>query len=118
MASPTAQAAAARTRRAIMIGEQIRRLRRERGLSQAELARKAHTSQAAIARLELGDVDPKISTLDRVCEALGADLLIALQGPATASAQRAGAVADGSPRPTYSTTVAAKRRRPRSGSRK
>jgi transcriptional regulator with XRE-family HTH domain len=68
-------------RRSIELGEQVRRLRRARGWSQEELATRAHTSQAAIARLELGDVDPKVSTLERLSTALGADLVISLRAP-------------------------------------
>ncbi len=41
------------------------------GISQRELARRAGTSQPAIARLERGEVDPKLSTLERFAAAIG-----------------------------------------------
>ena len=62
--------------RAIALGEQVRRLREQQGLSQAELARRMGTRQPAIARLEAGGVDPTIETLERVSRALGVDLIV------------------------------------------
>lgn len=41
------------------------------GLSQAELARAARTSEATIARYESGDVDPRVETLKRLVLACG-----------------------------------------------
>lgn len=41
------------------------------GWSQAELARRAETSQPYIARLELGKVDPQISTARKIAKVLG-----------------------------------------------
>ena len=55
----------------------IRRLakeRRRRGLTQAEVARRMKTSQPAVARLEAGEVDPKISTVARYAGVLGRHL--------------------------------------------
>lgn len=49
-------------------------LRLQKGWSQAELARRANTSQPYIARLELGQVDPQISTVKKLARALGAPL--------------------------------------------
>lgn len=54
----------------------ISALRSQIGLSQAELAARVGTSQPAIARLESGDTNPTIATLQRVCEALGHELVI------------------------------------------
>lgn len=53
------------------IGTVIRALRRERGLSQAEVARAAGTSQPAIARLEAGRSSPSIATIERILAAMG-----------------------------------------------
>lgn len=50
---------------------QIARLRIERGLTQAELAKAVGTRQSGIARLENGKHDPRLSTLRRVAAALG-----------------------------------------------
>ncbi len=41
------------------------------GLSQAQLARRANTTQAAISRIERGDVSPTFTTLKSVLDALG-----------------------------------------------
>ncbi|MGD9892533.1 MAG: helix-turn-helix domain-containing protein [Dehalococcoidia bacterium] len=72
---------------AFELGEQVRRLREARGMSQQELARRAGTSQPAIARLEAGGVDPRLETLHRLGRALDADLVLRFQpreAPATA----------------------------------
>jgi len=69
-------------RRAFELGQQVRALRIARGLTQAQLARMAGTSQAAIARLEAGGVDPRLQTLARLGEALGAELIVRFQTPA------------------------------------
>lgn len=45
--------------------------REERGLSQELVAARMGTSQPAIARLESGEVDAKLSTLERFAAALG-----------------------------------------------
>jgi DNA-binding XRE family transcriptional regulator len=43
----------------------------EMGLSQKIVAAKMGTTQPALARLERGEIDPKLSTLERYAEALG-----------------------------------------------
>jgi predicted transcriptional regulator len=48
--------------------------RRELGLSQAEVAARMATTQSAVARLEAGSVDAKLSTLRRYAAALGGSL--------------------------------------------
>jgi transcriptional regulator with XRE-family HTH domain len=45
--------------------------RKERGLSQTEIAAQMGTSQSAVARLERGDIDVRLSTLERYAAALG-----------------------------------------------
>ena len=54
-------------------------LRLSKGLTQEELAKKLHTKQASIARLESGSSLPSLSTIKRVAEALDAELDIALR---------------------------------------
>lgn len=44
--------------------------RKECGLSQTEIAAQMGTSQSAVARLERGDVDARLSTLERYAAAL------------------------------------------------
>jgi ribosome-binding protein aMBF1 (putative translation factor) len=48
----------------------LAQLRLKKGWSQLELAQKASTSQSYVARLEQGKVDPQISTVRRIAEAL------------------------------------------------
>ena len=52
--------------------EDLKRRRIELGLTQSELARRAGVSQPLIARIELGDVDPRLSTVSRICSAFDA----------------------------------------------
>jgi predicted transcriptional regulator len=49
------------------------------GLSQTEVAARMGTSQSAVARLESGDADVRLSTLERYAAALGQHLDIRLQ---------------------------------------
>lgn len=57
----------------------IRELREARGLTQAQLARRARTSQSAISRLEDADYDAlKLETLRKVAAALDVPLTIGL----------------------------------------
>jgi transcriptional regulator with XRE-family HTH domain len=53
------------------IVDQLAELRRERGLSQTEIAARMRTSQSAVARLEAGRDDIRVSTLRRYATALG-----------------------------------------------
>ncbi|MFB6087204.1 MAG: CBS domain-containing protein [Haloarculaceae archaeon] len=48
----------------------LRERRTELGLTQSELAERAEVSQPLIARIEGGDVDPRLSTLRRIVNAL------------------------------------------------
>lgn len=48
----------------------LRERRKELDLTQSELADRAGVSQPLIARIEGGDVDPRLSTLRRIVEAL------------------------------------------------
>lgn len=50
--------------------DEIRALRRRAGLTQAELARRAGVSQSLIARIERGTVNPRLSTLTKILQAL------------------------------------------------
>ena len=50
--------------------EDIKRLRKKVGLTQTELAKLAGVSQSLIARIEKGTVDPRLSTLRRILEAI------------------------------------------------
>ena len=52
----------------------VRQLRQRAGLTQSELARRAGTSQPAVARLEAGESSPSLATLERLATAAGFDL--------------------------------------------
>jgi predicted transcriptional regulator len=55
--------------------------RRAAGLSQGEVALRMATSQPAVARLEAGLVDARISTLRRYADAVGARLRLESRSP-------------------------------------
>ena len=59
----------AQERRSLAAALSARRL--ELGLSQTEVAARMGTSQSAVARLESGDADLRLSTLERYAAALG-----------------------------------------------
>jgi transcriptional regulator with XRE-family HTH domain len=61
------------------IADQVGKRRRELGLSQADLAKRCHTTQSAIARLEGGGRPPRIDTLLRIANALDCDLAVELR---------------------------------------
>lgn len=52
----------------------IQRIRKEKGLTQAELAKKAGLSEISIRKYENGDRKPKIETLQRIASALDTGL--------------------------------------------
>jgi transcriptional regulator with XRE-family HTH domain len=54
-------------------------MRLERGLTQEQLAELVGTSQAAIARLEAGGVEPTLRTLESLAEALGGELVVSIR---------------------------------------
>jgi predicted transcriptional regulator len=58
---------------------EMARKRRELGLSQTEVAARMGTSQSAVARLESGDADVRLSTLERYAAALGWKLQLSLE---------------------------------------
>jgi predicted transcriptional regulator len=55
--------------------------RTELGLSQTEVAARMGTSQSAVARLESGQADVRLSTLERYAAALNQQLDWRLEGP-------------------------------------
>lgn len=58
------------------IAYQILQLRKKKHISQAELARKIGTKQSNIARMESGQQNFSIDTLEKIAGALGYDLKI------------------------------------------
>ncbi len=57
-------------RRRQLIDELVR-ARQESALSQTEIAARMGTSQSAVARLESGELDARLSTVERYAAALG-----------------------------------------------
>ena len=62
---------------AVDAGHLLRDARRRHGLTQAQLAARARTSQAAISRIERGLVSPTISTLGNLLRLVDEDLVLA-----------------------------------------
>lgn len=82
MADPEAREAYESARRAAELGDAVRGLRTELGLTQKQLGQRAHFTQSAVARLEAGDVMPTLRVLQRIADALGAELDVSLRRPA------------------------------------
>jgi transcriptional regulator with XRE-family HTH domain len=57
-----------------LVVDDLSRERRRLGLSQTEVAARMATSQSAVARLERGAADLRLSTLQRYAAAIGCDL--------------------------------------------
>lgn len=82
-------------------GQAIQRIRKERGLTQEQLADKAAITSNTVSRLERGLIVPALPTLVDICNALdvGADTILAAYVAAdtpirwTPIAQRLGALA-------------------------
>jgi UDP-N-acetylglucosamine 1-carboxyvinyltransferase len=62
------------------LGSLIRDARRQRGLTQSQLAQRLATSQSAIVRIEGGNQNLTLDTINRVAEALSAPILTAGSG--------------------------------------
>ncbi|MEV6879686.1 helix-turn-helix transcriptional regulator [Amycolatopsis sp. NPDC051128] len=63
------------------VGVRLRQLRKERGLTVAEVARRLHVHESVVRRLELGMHDPTVGKVRRYCDAIGARIHIGLDGP-------------------------------------
>lgn len=66
-------------------GRLLAHARRDAGLTQAQLARRLGISQAAVARLERPDSNPRLATLDRALRATGAELRLSVHPRAAPS---------------------------------
>lgn len=58
----------------INVGQKIKELRMQRGMSQNQLARAAKVSQAGLSSIESGATSPSIQTLSIIAEALDVPL--------------------------------------------
>ena len=54
----------------MLSGNDLKQLRRQKGFTQQELAKKAGLSQSLIARIEKGTVDPRLSTIKKISNVL------------------------------------------------
>jgi transcriptional regulator with XRE-family HTH domain len=62
-----------------LVGENVRRYRREKGLSQAEMANRMGVDRAYISGLELGQRNPTVVTLWHAAQALGIEVHLLLK---------------------------------------
>ncbi|MEV0521624.1 XRE family transcriptional regulator [Nonomuraea sp. NPDC050405] len=79
-------------------GAQVQRRRLQRGMSQAELARRTGLSKATLSQLEAGTGNPTVDTLDAIAVALAVpltDLLARHAGPGTVHLPATPAAGDG-----------------------
>ena len=58
---------------AVKIGKNLRRLREDQLLTQAELADRAGIALSSLVRIENDQVDPRFSSIRKLAHALGAD---------------------------------------------
>lgn len=75
-------------------GALLRETRLARGLDQAELARRAGTTQTYISRIERGAVSPAIGTLERLLHAMGRRLTLGVEPLPTGNTSPASLRAD------------------------
>lgn len=57
------------------VGENIKRIRKERGFTQKKLGELCGMNEVQIRRYELGKANPKIETVDKIASALGVSVL-------------------------------------------
>ncbi|MCU1381051.1 MAG: family transcriptional regulator [Acidimicrobiales bacterium] len=62
-----------------VLTDELTERRQRLGLSQTQVAARMGTSQSAVARLESGDADIRLSTLERYAAALGHQLEVTLK---------------------------------------
>jgi transcriptional regulator with XRE-family HTH domain len=60
----------------VTAGELLREVRLRHGLTQAQVAARARTSQAAISRIERGVVSPSVTTLGQLVDLMGEELTL------------------------------------------
>jgi len=73
---------AAARRRAVI--RQLAARRASLGLSQTAVAARMHTSQPVVARLESGDLDSRLSTIERYAAAVGLEVDLVVREPVPA----------------------------------
>ena len=56
------------------VSKNVQRIRREKGLSQEEVAHRANVHQTYLSGVETGKRNPSILVVDRIAKALGVDV--------------------------------------------
>lgn len=56
------------------LGQQIKKIRQEKGIKAVDFAKKAYMERSHIARLEAGGTNPTATTLNLICKALEIEL--------------------------------------------
>lgn len=62
------------------VAENIKRLRKERGFTQKQLAEKCGMSESTLRQYEIGYRNPKIETLHRIAKALDKSIILLVEG--------------------------------------
>jgi transcriptional regulator with XRE-family HTH domain len=57
----------------VHIGDKLKRQRTRRALTQAQLAERAGVTTATVARIERDEIEPRMTTLRKLAQALEAD---------------------------------------------
>jgi transcriptional regulator with XRE-family HTH domain len=57
----------------VFVGEQLKRLRTLRALTQADVAKRAGVTTATVARIERNEIEPRMTTLRKLAAALEVD---------------------------------------------
>jgi len=55
----------------VYIGDNLKRLRTQNALTQAQLARRANVALATVARIERNEVEPHLTNVKKLADALG-----------------------------------------------
>jgi ribosome-binding protein aMBF1 (putative translation factor) len=76
MAEPGAAEEYEAARLAFELGKAVRERREQQGRSQTDLARAAGMTQSAVARFEAGGTVPTLKVLERLAQALDAELTV------------------------------------------
>lgn len=61
-----------------MIGDELKQLRRARGLTLRQVAERSGVTESILSKTENGKRDPAVSTVERVAGALGARVVLLL----------------------------------------
>lgn len=79
IANPQFQTAWDASRLEYMVARQLIHLRQAQGLTQSQLARRLHTQQSEISRIEAGDQNISLGKLEKLVTAMGARVSITIE---------------------------------------